>query len=131
MILFLETFFLSPKIPLAVGSQAWTMSKNSWNCDYLIIICPKIYTVYNVQCAPLSKSFGGATQHSVTNIRIFEYIQIFSATNIRLYHIRIEISYSSHYVLVFHILLPPPNLSFCRIRPDRVADGQTLHWRFT
>ena len=27
--------------------------------------------------------------HSVTNIRIFEYIRIFSATNIRSYHIRI------------------------------------------
>ena len=28
-------------------------------------------------------------QHSVTNIRIFEYIRVFSDTNIRSYHIRI------------------------------------------
>ena len=67
------------------------------------------------------------TDHSVTNIRIFEYIRIFSATNIRSYHIRIlfliriysdirsycffqyeyirifvriKILYSSHYVMV-------------------------------
>ena len=33
----------------------------------------------------------------VADIRIFEYILIFSATNIRLYHIRIKISYLSQY----------------------------------
>ena len=69
-------------------------------------------------------------KHSVTNIRIFEYIRIFSATNIRSYHIRIlfliriysdirsycffqyeyirifvriKISYSSHYVTYIYI----------------------------
>ena len=31
------------------------------------------------------------------HIRIFEYIRIFSAMNIRSYHIHIKISYSSHY----------------------------------
>ena len=41
--------------------------------------------------------------HSVTNIRIFKYIRIFSAKNIRLYHIRIKISYSSHYGSVTNI----------------------------
>ena len=72
--------------------------------------------------------------HSVLNIRIFEYIRIFSATNIRSYHIRIlfliriysdirsycffqyeyirifvriKISYSSHYVLSLNLKLKP------------------------
>jgi len=39
--------------------------------------------------------------HSVTNIRIFEYIWIFSATNIRSY--RNKISYSSHYASMTNI----------------------------